>query len=315
MILHFITEEYLFRYITPANIFERYAGENKGKIRCIFHDEKTPSLFLNPEKNLFKCFGCGEWGSAVQFVMQKYGLSYNNALILIAKDFNIISDSNIEVKPKELPTPFIPKETTKKQFFIKSKSFTEKNLAYWLQYNININLLNLYNVEAIDILWLENDVIYLYNEKNPAFNYTFKDGYKIYFPLSPSKKRRFLGNSSYIQGYDQLDKTGDLVIITKSLKDVMFFRSMELNAVSPQAEENNLSESLILELKARFKKVLINYDNDSTGIRKRTEECEKYNLDFLQVPDELLSKDYTDLCIKIGIQKTINLIRTQLTDK
>ena len=39
---------------------------------CPFHNEKTPSFSANPEKQIYKCFGCGSGGSSMDFIMTKY---------------------------------------------------------------------------------------------------------------------------------------------------------------------------------------------------------------------------------------------------
>jgi hypothetical protein len=46
---------------------------------CPFHTEKTPSFFIFPD-NRFKCFGCGESGDCIDFVMKLHGLSFPDAL-------------------------------------------------------------------------------------------------------------------------------------------------------------------------------------------------------------------------------------------
>lgn len=51
---------------------------------CPFHHEKTPSFSVNPQKQFFKCFGCGASGSAIGFVMQYEGLSYPEAIRRLA---------------------------------------------------------------------------------------------------------------------------------------------------------------------------------------------------------------------------------------
>ncbi|PWC09112.1 DNA primase [Mycoplasmopsis arginini] len=42
---------------------------------CPFHDEKTPSFSVSPEKNIFKCFGCGKSGNVIKFVEYKDNVS------------------------------------------------------------------------------------------------------------------------------------------------------------------------------------------------------------------------------------------------
>jgi DNA primase len=56
---------------------------------CPFHHEKTPSFNVSSVKGIFKCFGCGEGGDAVQFVMKIENLSYPESLRWLAKKYNI----------------------------------------------------------------------------------------------------------------------------------------------------------------------------------------------------------------------------------
>ena len=79
---------------------------------CPFHDEKTPSFTVSPTKNIYKCFGCGKGGHAVNFVMEIDQLSYPEALKYIAKKYNI------EV-PDEKQTPEqIEKSNLRESLFI-----------------------------------------------------------------------------------------------------------------------------------------------------------------------------------------------------
>lgn len=62
------------RYIIGIN-----SSKEKIKISCPFHNEKTPSFMIGPG-NIFKCFGCGVWGTnAIDFVMAG-GASFEKAV-------------------------------------------------------------------------------------------------------------------------------------------------------------------------------------------------------------------------------------------
>ncbi|MBL1278353.1 MAG: DNA primase, partial [Ectothiorhodospiraceae bacterium] len=51
---------------------------------CPFHDDKTPSLVISPEKNLWHCLGaCNEGGSVIDWVMKKEGVSFRHAVDLL----------------------------------------------------------------------------------------------------------------------------------------------------------------------------------------------------------------------------------------
>ncbi len=68
---------------------------------CPFHNEKTPSFTVSPAKGIFKCFGCGKGGNAVNFIMEHEHLSYPEALRWLAKKYHIEIEEK-EVTPEEL---------------------------------------------------------------------------------------------------------------------------------------------------------------------------------------------------------------------
>ncbi|MDR1027258.1 MAG: DNA primase [Rickettsiales bacterium] len=47
---------------------------------CPFHNEKTPSFSVSEERGIFKCFGCGEGGDVITFLMKKFGMGYIDAI-------------------------------------------------------------------------------------------------------------------------------------------------------------------------------------------------------------------------------------------
>ncbi|HET6583501.1 MAG TPA: CHC2 zinc finger domain-containing protein, partial [Nannocystaceae bacterium] len=72
----------------------RRAGANfKG--RCPFHEEKTPSFNVNPARKGYKCFGCGEGGDAIRFVMEIEGKSFPEALRKLADLYGVSLPSGV----------------------------------------------------------------------------------------------------------------------------------------------------------------------------------------------------------------------------
>ena len=53
--------------------------------RCPFHDEKTPSFTVSPQKQFYHCFGCGAHGSAIGFLMNFEGLDFVDAVEELAR--------------------------------------------------------------------------------------------------------------------------------------------------------------------------------------------------------------------------------------
>lgn len=60
-------------------------GGRNMKGLCPFHGEKSPSFMVNPELQIYKCFGCGEGGDALSFVMKMEGMEFVEALKLMAE--------------------------------------------------------------------------------------------------------------------------------------------------------------------------------------------------------------------------------------
>ena len=56
---------------------------------CPFHNEKTPSFSVNKARNFCYCFSCHKGGSPVNFIMEKEGISYHDALLQLAKKYGI----------------------------------------------------------------------------------------------------------------------------------------------------------------------------------------------------------------------------------
>ena len=56
---------------------------------CPFHNEKTPSFSVAPDKQIYHCFGCKKGGSVINFIMEIEGLSFPEAVAFLAKRANL----------------------------------------------------------------------------------------------------------------------------------------------------------------------------------------------------------------------------------
>ncbi|MDX9847654.1 MAG: DNA primase [Tenuifilaceae bacterium] len=89
---------------------------------CPFHNEKTPSFSVSPAKGIYKCFGCGKGGNAVNFIMDHEQMTYVEALKFLAKKYNI------EVEEKEL-TPEEVKQRTERDSLMVVTAWAQRHFT------------------------------------------------------------------------------------------------------------------------------------------------------------------------------------------
>src|SRR5882724_8305782 len=65
------------------------AGRNF-KALCRFHNEKTPSFVVNPDRQIFHCFGCGAGGNVVGFLMRQEHLEFPEAVRFLASKAGVV---------------------------------------------------------------------------------------------------------------------------------------------------------------------------------------------------------------------------------
>jgi DNA primase len=119
-----IPQEIVDRVLEGADIVQvvkkhvdlKQKGQNHHGL-CPFHKEKTPSFVVSPAKGIYKCFGCGEGGGAVNFLMKKENLTFVEAVKALAKD------QGITVPEKEMS----PEQ--KQEYDLKDKIYQANNFA------------------------------------------------------------------------------------------------------------------------------------------------------------------------------------------
>ena len=82
-------KEEIRRRIDIAELIGRYVPLQRAgsrlRARCPFHQEKTPSFYVDPDRGFFKCFGCGAAGDLFSFVMRIEGLTFPEAAERLAE--------------------------------------------------------------------------------------------------------------------------------------------------------------------------------------------------------------------------------------
>lgn len=149
---------------------------------CPFHNERTPSFNVNPVRGIYKCFGCGKGGNAVNFLMEHEHYTYPEALKFLARKYSI------EIE-EERPS-------AEQQLVIDEKE-SLFNLTTFAQKYFEETLLNTHEGKAIGMTYLKErgfsvetikrfGLGYSLNEWDAFTLYAKKNGYKKEFLLKTS---------------------------------------------------------------------------------------------------------------------------------
>ena len=294
-----LTREFILSRISEEEIFEAYGvrvqtGSFRSPLRKDLHP--TCSLYRNKSGRLVMRDYSGHfYGDCFALVQFRKKCNYPESLTDVAKTFKILKG-----EPRH---PVMSAVTIGPRTFcdlrLKSMPWDNQHLSWWEEYGITIDLLEQYNVVPVVRVWLNNFLYYnrdFTRKTEVVFGYKFGSlDYKIYFPQRT--ERRFLHNNpDILQGYTQLPESGDVVVITKALKDVICLAMFGIPAIAPMSETSMVSDSVLEDLKESFKHVYALYDRDKVG------KIALLNLRSRGVKPLLMpkgtTKDFSDLCKK-----------------
>lgn len=302
-----ITLDWILSKVTEYDIYAHYLGQFKvGMIyNSPFRKDKNPSFGIFYSKRtkqlLFKDHGTGDCGNVIKFVSLYTGITnYNDILLDIVDKLKITSDTKLVSSKQYIAS-------TETVIGVVRQDFTAEDINYWSQFNICINTLKKFNVNSIKYYLCNGIVKGIYKKENPMYAYKVYNNFKIYRPLADkyTKWRNNLGQYD-IQGFKQLPKTGNLLIITKSLKDVMCLYEMGISAISPASESTFIPDDVLDNLKKRFKHILICFDRDTAGIKYLRRISLKTGLKPLLVHKKWKSKDISDAIKLNGFENIKN---------
>lgn len=274
-------------YITDEQIIEHYYGPFELNTFCYSpRGESMPSLIFDIYNDELKWRDFGNSTKprdAVEFYMYLQELEGNT--INYPKAIQcIFEEMESEIGERSIPILHSePKETTTSLKF--RRKFYPWEIEYWQEHEVDEKTLRYFNVFPCE-LWVKSSrwpkpMLWHRSVKDdPCYVYLWdkvNDIWKAYRPNAPIVRirnmdiqRKFFARNigNHVQGLDKIPGKGDILFITKSYKDVITFYLSGFPSIAPHSEATFISASLVSNLKTRFKHIIINYDNDDTGLRK-----------------------------------------------
>lgn len=328
-----LTVDYLYNNIDQFEIYYKYLNiypNTKDFFHSPFVEDSTPSLRFRVDTSyrlIYKCFATNKTGDVINLVQELFNLNLKESLKKIAYDFNLFRTNNSIKKENNVygkvknPNLCITKKSTIQVVIYDDPPISFIN--YWKDFYINKDLLDLYDVKAVEEVYVEkNDQLYksVYKDSDIIIRYLVNGLYKIYKPLSKDKKFKWLStfNSKCIFGFKQLKYDSDILILSKSAKDVLVWRLLSFEAITLHNESANLWKEFVDYFKSKYTYIIVVLDNDRAGINSMLKYKKEWNLDFIILPDlgvEYQCKDLAEIIYSIGYVETKVLVNKLITNK
>jgi DNA primase len=320
-----LTPDSILDKISEYDIYKMYMPHQNWKINVVtyspFRNEKNPSFIIGYRGGALRFVDFGDSskkGGCFNFVMMLFNVSLNDALLMIDRDFDlgIISGSSTKQYERIISDYAQPTATSKREYFIqvKTRKFTNEELAYWNGYYQDIDDLRANNVYSIDTVYL-NKQKFPIKDTELRFGYLYEGHWKIYRPFA-DKKNKWMPNNVPITMMDGLDdiRDCDVAFINKSKKDYMVMKKIYPCCCAVQNEGMGcFSEENVEFIKENSERQILSFDSDETGVKNSKLISDKFGFDYCNVPRLYLEegiKDWADLARIYGL-KTIEKYLTQ----
>jgi DNA primase len=124
---------------------------------CPFHNEKSPSFTVTPDRQIYKCFGCGEGGNVITFIMKTRNMDFFEAVKLLGERANIqIETENTKTaKQKDANEKLYKINTEAARFFFAKLRTNKSAMSYFTGRGISENTLKSFGLGFAPSSWNE----------------------------------------------------------------------------------------------------------------------------------------------------------------
>ena len=267
-------------------------------------DRNASVSIFSPDgvKVFYKDFGTGEHGSIFDLLGRMWNRTFSETITKIWDDIDKVKHNRINLNRTRRGV--IHKSNSILE--VRTRQWFDYDMEYWNSYGISREWLEFGDVYPISHILITRDNItkvipaeklaYVYVERKDG-----KVSLKVYQPKSQRLKWLSKHDSSVWDLWSRLPDKGDTLFITSSRKDALcLWENIGIPSVSLQGEGYVPKEKVINQLKQRFGRVIIFFDNDydkdeNHGHIYASRLSGMFDLDMVEIPSEYKSKDPSDL--------------------
>ena len=281
-------------------------------------DRNASVSIFSPDgvKVFYKDFGTGEHGSIFDLLGRMWNRTFSETITKIWDDIDKVKHNRINLNRTRRGV--IHKSNSILE--VRTRQWFDYDMEYWNSYGISREWLEFGDVYPIShILITRDNITKIIPAEKLAYVYVErKDGkvsLKVYQPKSQRLKWLSKHDSSVWDLWSRLPDRGDTLFITSSRKDALcLWENTGIPSVSLQGEGYVPKEKVINQLKQRFGRVIIFFDNDydkdeNHGHIYASRLSGMFDLDMVEIPSEYKSKDPSDLFKNHGAETFRRIIK------
>ena len=314
-----INADSILQKVSEYDIFRYYMPHSDWKPNIVtfspFRNEKTPSFIIGNKHGRLTFIDFGDTskrGSCFDFVKMLFNIpDYHDALRMIDRDLGLGLTRETNTKEyKKIVTEYkqpVRMSKTYSKIQVITKKFTKEELAYWAQYQIDIEDLKANNVYSLSKVYL-NKQLFPTSLDELRFGYLYGDKWKIYRPYAKDKRSKWVPNNVPITAMDGKEniKDCDVAFINKSKKDYMVMKKLFPCSCAVQNEGLGcFSPENVEYIKSNSASQILSFDSDITGVENSQQITQLFGFDYCNVPRKYLSegiKDWADLARVHGMK-------------
>lgn len=316
-----ITTDRILEKVSDYDIFRYYMPNSNWQINVVtfspFRNENNPSFMIGNKHGRLTFIDFADTskrGSCFDFVMMLFNFKdLKQTLEIIDRDFGLgfCKTTNTQEYKRiitEYKQPTVMSKTYSRIQVI-TKNYTNEELAYWAQYQIDIADLKANNVYSLSKVYLNKELFPSVLDEL-RFGYLYDDKWKIYRPYARDKKSKWVPNNVPITAMDGKDdiKQCDVAFINKSKKDYMVMKKLFSCSCAVQNEGLGcFSVENVKYIKSNSASQILSFDSDVTGVENSQQITQMFDFDYCNVPRKYLSegiKDWSDL-VKVHGMKVV----------
>lgn len=318
------SEEFIdISHISEADIAGYYLGVTS--IPCLIasplRQDRKPSfsLFSNDGREVgYMDFSTKEHGSIFHLLSRMWNCDYIEVKRRIANDLGDVS-LNIGIGNGTYNKRTSIRKTSGIDLQCKVRQWKPYDIEYWSSFGISLKWLKYADVYPISHkIVVKDDISYIFGADKYAYAYVeFKEGrttLKIYQPFNKNGfKWANRHDKSVISLWTKVPEYGEKICICSSLKDALcLWANTGIPSLAVQGEGYSISETAMNELKRRYNKVYILFDNDPPGLHDSKTLSEKTGFINVILPQFEGGKDISDFYKVLNNKEKFKEILTNL---